>query len=289
VATKTQHRSSHHHELKEDVLVTWAFQVWDKIQDNLRVIGIVAGILVAAGLAVVWVQRAQARAEGEANRVLAEASANYWQGGYARAIQLADQVLSDYKTTRAANEARRMKGDALFWSGSFDSAATMYQDYLSHAGARTPVKDAVEQSLAFALESKRDFKGAAAAFEQLASTAPDRNSAADMLMCAARAYEEGAQPDKARALYMKVTNEYKDTTFGKDAEVFLGELSAPVARDTPHPAAVVAPTKSNLPPGMPPGLQMSAPSGSSAMGKVTVTSKPSATAKKPAPAKTGGK
>jgi TolA-binding protein len=240
VATKTQQKS-HHHELKEDVLVTWAFQAWDRIQQNLRVIGIGLGVIVAVVLAVVWIGHAQARAEGEANRVLAEASSNYWQGSYARAIQLSDQVLSDYKSTKAANDARRMKGDALFWSGSFDSAATLYKDFLSHSPADSPVHIAVQQSLAFALESKKDYTGAATLFEQLVATAPDRNSAADMLLCAARSYAEAGQKDKARVLYQKVVDEYKDTSLYRDADVFLGELSAPEAKDTPHPAAIVAP------------------------------------------------
>jgi len=269
VATKTQQKS-HHHELKEDVLVTWAFQAWDRIQQNFRVIGIGLGVIVAVVLAVVWIGHAQARAEGEANRVLAEASSNYWQGGYARAIQLSDQVLSDYKSTKAANDARRMKGDALFWSGSFDSAATLYKDFLSHSPADSPVHIAVQQSLAFALESKKDYAGAAALFEQLVPTAPDRNSAADMLLCAARAYAEAGQKDKARLLYQKVVDEYKDTTLYRDADVFLGELSAPEAKDTPHPAAIVAPK----PTANPTSNFKLAGQSMGANGNVTVTSLP---------------
>jgi len=181
-------------------------------------------------------------------------------------------VLSDYRTSRAANDARRMKGDALFWSGSFDSAATLYKDYLSHAPSQSPVRLAVQQSLAFALESKRDFTGAAAMFEQLASTAPDRTSAADMYLCAGRAYSEAGQKDKARALYVKVTEEYKDAaSFERDAEVALGELDTAVARDTPHPAAIIPQKPAAAPPsGMQPNVQVINNTGS-AGGKVTVT------------------
>jgi len=306
VATKTQQRS-HHQELKEDALVTWSFQAWDKIQGNFRILGIAAGIVLAVILAVVWVGRAQTKAEGEANRVLAEASANYWQGGYSRAIQLSDQVMSDYKTTKAANDARRIKGDALFWSGSFDSAATLYKDYIAHASGSSPVRAAVEQSLAFALESKRDFAGAAAQFEKIAPTQPDRNSEADMLLCAGRSYAEAGQNDKARALYQRVADDYKDSpSLSHDAEVYLGELSGAVAKDTPHPAAIVAqpapaPSNSPLQMGMPPNVQVSTSNGANtATGKVTVTSTKSTPAKlapKPvaappaatAPTKSGGK
>ncbi len=226
--TKTTERSAHR-EMREDVLVTKAFQVTDWVQQNLRIVGIVVGAAVVAALVTVLISKAQAEAEGKANRILAEASANYWQGGYNRTIQLADQVLSDYKTTHAANDARRMKGDALFWSGSFDSAATLYKEYLTHERADSPIKGAVQQSLAAALESKRDFAGAAKMYEELAPNAPDRNSTADLYMSAARAYRNANQADKAKALYEKVANEYKETTFARDAEVMLGEMMAGAA------------------------------------------------------------
>ena len=223
--TRTTERS-HSRELKEDVLVTTAFQAGDWVQRNLRTIAIAVGVVVAAILATLWITKAQAKAEGEANRILAEASANYWQGGYNRTIQLTDQVLEGYKTTKAANDARRMKADALFWSGSFDSAATLYQEYLKHERADSPLHEAVTQSLAFALESKKDFPAAAKQYEALAPTAPDRASAADFYMSAARAYTLANDRAKAKAIYEKVAQEYKDTTFGRDAEVMLGELMA---------------------------------------------------------------
>lgn len=223
--TKTSERSAHR-EMKEDALVTRAFQAMDWVQRNLRTVGIAVGAVVVAAVVTMWISKAQAKAEGDANRILAEASANYWQGSYGRTIQLADQVLESYKTTRAANDARRMKGDALFWSGSFDSAATLYKEYLSHERPDSPVKGAVQQSLAAALESKHDFPGAARLYEELAPNAPDRSSTADLFMSAARSYRAANQPDKAKAVYEKVANDYKETTFAREAEVILGELAA---------------------------------------------------------------
>jgi len=220
--TRTTERS-HSRELKEDMLVTTAFQAGDWAQRNLRTILIAGGVVVAAILATFWITKQQADAEGQANRILAEASANYWQGGYNRTIQLTDQVIETYGSTKAANDARRMKADALFWSGSFDSAATLYQQFLSHERSG-PLHDAVSQSLAFALESKKDFPGAAKQYEALVATAPDRASEADMYMNAARAYTLANQADKAKTIYEKVATEYKDTSFGRDAEVMLGEL-----------------------------------------------------------------
>jgi tetratricopeptide (TPR) repeat protein len=118
-----------------------------------------------------------------------------------------------------------MKADALFWQGSFDSAATLYRDVLTKERADSPVRTAVQQSLAFALESKKDFAPAAELYEEIAGKAPDRANAADFYMAAGRAWRGAGQPDKAKAMFEKVAHEYKETTFARDAEVALGELA----------------------------------------------------------------
>src|SRR5262245_64298784 len=168
---------------------------------------------------------ANKKKEAEARTTLAEASTAYWAGNYIRTAQLADQVIADAGGTKAALDALRMKGDALFWQGSFDSAATLYQQYLSREGKGSPMRTAVQQSLAFALESKKDFAGAAKLYEEIAGAAPDRSNAADFYMAAGRAYRGAGQPDKAKAMFSKVADEYKETTFARDAEVALGELA----------------------------------------------------------------
>lgn len=211
-------------ELKEDVFVESVASLWDRVQANLGVIlGVVGGIVVLTVALTLW-GRASEKKESEARATLSEASTQYWSGNYPRTIQLADQVIGDAGGTKAAVDAMRMKADALFWSGAFDSAATLYQDVLKRETGDTPMRLAVQQSLAFALESKKDFAGAAPMFEQIAAKAPDRTNAADFWMAAGRAWRNAGQRDKAKATFEKVASEYKETTFARDAEVALGEL-----------------------------------------------------------------
>ncbi len=211
-------------EIKEDVFVEWIYEAWDRIRQNRTVVlGVVGAIVVVSVGLVLW-GRARATKEAEARVVLAEASTNYWSGNYPRTVQLADQVIADAGGTKAALDALRMKADALFWQGAFDSAATLYQEVLDRDRADTPVRDAVKQSLAFALESKKDPAAAAPLYEEIAAKAPDRNNAADFYVAAGRAWRAAGQPDKAKAAFSKVANDYKETTFARDAEVALGEL-----------------------------------------------------------------
>jgi tetratricopeptide (TPR) repeat protein len=212
--------------MKEDALVTWSFQAWDWVQKNLRIVLGVVGGLVLVIVALAFVRGANARAEAEAGRILAEASTSYWQGSYARTIQLTDQVIEGFGTTKAANDARRMKADALFWEGSFDSAATLYQEVLDKDKRDSPIRNAVQQSLAYALESSNQPAEAAKLYEELAQKAPNRSIAADLYMAAARSYAAAKQDEPAKKLYTKVATEYKDTNFAREADIALGELMA---------------------------------------------------------------
>ena len=212
-------------ELKEDAFVTWVYDTTDRVQRNWIPVAVAIGAVVVLALGAWAWSRANAKKEAEARTTLAEASTAYWSGNYVRTAQLADQVIADAGGTRAAVDALRMKADALFWQGSFDSAATLYREVLGKEKGDSPVRLAVQQSLAFALESKKDFAGAAALYEEVAAQAPDRMNAADFLMNAGRAWRGAGQRDKAKAAFEKVAGEYKETTFARDAEVALGELA----------------------------------------------------------------
>jgi tetratricopeptide (TPR) repeat protein len=212
-------------ELKEDAFVTWVYDTTDKVQRNWVPVAVAIGTVVVLALGGWMWTRANAKREGEARTTLAEASTAYWSGNYVRTAQLADQVMADAGGTRAAVDAMRIKADALFWQGSFDSAATLYQQVLGKDKGDSPLRTATQQSLAFALESKRDFAPAAKLYEEVAAKAPDRANAADFYMAAGRAYRLAGQADKAKAMFEKVATEYKETSFARDAEVALGELA----------------------------------------------------------------
>jgi len=214
-------------ELKEDAFVEGAYGAWDWLQQNRNlVLGAVGLVLVGFVGFALW--RGQVAKQDEAARgTLADASASYWSGDYVKTIQLADQVMNDAGGTPAAVDARRMKADALFWQGDFDSAATLYKDVLRAQPAGSPMHTAVEQSLAFALESSKDYAGAAKSYEAVAAQAPDRANAADFYLAAGRAHRLAGDAAKAKAMFEKVANEYKETTYARDAEVALGEMLAP--------------------------------------------------------------
>jgi TolA-binding protein len=214
------------HDIKEDRLVTWTFQGWDWIQNHVPIVlGALGAVAVLVLLGLYSASNAR-RAEADAGRTLAEASMNYWQGNYPRSIALSDQIIEAHGSTRAARDARRLKADSFVWQGEFGKAAELSRDYLKRNSRNTPLKTAVEQSLANALESDQKYAEAARIYEELAGKAPDRTTAADFYMGAARSYRAAAQNEDARRIYEKLASEYADTPYARDAEVAMGELLA---------------------------------------------------------------
>ena len=81
--------------------------------------GVPVGALVVVGAGVFFWMRSRETAESEASRKLAEANVLFWQGDYARSLELAKQVGTEHPGTSTALDAHRLAGDNAYWSGDF--------------------------------------------------------------------------------------------------------------------------------------------------------------------------
>jgi tetratricopeptide (TPR) repeat protein len=167
--------------------------------------------------------RARAAAEEQASGRLAEATIFYWQGDYPRALQLSKQIYEQYGSTPSGNDAHRLAGDAAFWSGDFKAAITEYRRYLER-DSRGLLADAARRSLAYALESDRQYEEAEA-YEALVGKF-DRTSSAEFLMGAARAYRDGKKPQLAIERLQRLVDEFGETSYTGTALIELAELKA---------------------------------------------------------------
>ncbi|HYM80762.1 MAG TPA: tetratricopeptide repeat protein [Candidatus Limnocylindria bacterium] len=187
------------------------------------VLGAVA-VLIAAAAVTFFTLRARAAADEQAAGRLAEANIFYWQGDYPRALQLSKQIYEQYGSTASGNDAHRLAGDAAFWSGDFKNAIAEYRRYLERT-SRGLLADAARRSLAYALESDRQFDEAARAYEALVGKF-DRTSSGEFLMASARAYRDGKKPDQAIERLQRLVDEFGDTPYGGPAVIELSELKA---------------------------------------------------------------
>ncbi len=182
-----------------------------------------SGILAAIALVAVFTLRARAAAEEQAAGRLAEANIYFWQGEYARSLTLARTVAEQFGSTPSGIDALRLAGDDNFWNGDFKAAVEQYRRYLekTRGGA---IHDAVRRSYAYALESDRQFKPAAEAYESLVGKF-DRESSAEFLAAAARCYRALDQPAEATRRLQRLIEEFGETSYANTARIHLGELS----------------------------------------------------------------
>jgi tetratricopeptide (TPR) repeat protein len=181
-------------------------------------------VLVAGGAVAYFTLRARASAEEQAAGRLSEANVFYWQGDYARASQMAKQVYEQFGTTASGTDAHRLAGDAAFWSGDFKTAITEYRRYLDRDKSGL-LADAVRRSLAYSLESDRQFAEAAKIYDDLIGHF-DRTSSAEFLSSSARCYRELKQPAEAVKRLQRLVDEFGETAYSGPAQIELAELKA---------------------------------------------------------------
>jgi tetratricopeptide (TPR) repeat protein len=180
------------------------------------------GVVAAAALVAFFTLRARAAAENEASGQLTEASFFFWQGDYARSLQVAKQLTEQFPGTWSGVDALRIAADDCFWTGDYKSSVDYYHRYLDKVRGGV-VHDAARRSYAYALESDRQYKAAADVFESLVGKF-DRESSAEFLAGAARCYRALGQVDEAAKRLRRVLDEFGETSQAINARVRLGEL-----------------------------------------------------------------
>lgn len=203
------------------------YRVWDQVQDWAARYGRVAGIVllvlvVAAGALYFW-NRARADREADASVRLAQVRSLYWRGDYPTVLLQTREIETEFAGTRAAAEATRVKGDALYWQGDFKGAVTAYEEYLQRVGAQSPALAQVRENLAQALENDGQFERAAETYEAIAKLEGPRPILAARWLGAARAWQLAGSHERAVAAYRTVIREYGDTQSARTAQVLLGE------------------------------------------------------------------
>ena len=184
-------------------------------------LGVLAGLVVVGAMAYFFLRSRQAEEEVAAGR-LAEASLSYWQGDYQRSLQLARETAERYGSTPSGLDAHRQAGDAAYWGGDFKTSVAEYRRYLAKHPSGL-LADAARRSVAYALESDRQYLDAAREYEALVGHF-ERGSSAEFLQAAARCYLAATQPEQAVARLQRLVDEFGETDAANQARIELAEL-----------------------------------------------------------------
>jgi predicted negative regulator of RcsB-dependent stress response len=190
--------------------------------------GVVVAVAIGAG--VILFQRGQERTRAQASERLAEATVFFWQGDYARSLELARQVIQQYGSTPSGRDAHRLVADNAFWTGDYKTAIEEYRAYLSSAGDGI-LADAARRSLAYALETDGQDAEAATTYLGLVGKF-DRESDGEMLLAAGRSHMAAGMTAEAKQDLERLVGEFGDTTSARRgrellAQIELGLTTAP--------------------------------------------------------------
>jgi tetratricopeptide (TPR) repeat protein len=208
-------------------------EMLDRVQALWNRYGKVAlGVLGAAAVIAAlgfFMLRSRQTTEAQAASKLAEANVLFWQGQYDRSLDAAKQVSKQFGSTPSGNDAHRLAGDDAFWNGllrsqpaDYKTAITEYRAYLDHVKTGV-LANAARRSLAYSLESDKQYAEAAKTYDQLVGTL-DRESSGEFLMASARCYQALGQKADAIQRLQRLVDEFGDTSFAAPARVRLAEL-----------------------------------------------------------------
>jgi tetratricopeptide (TPR) repeat protein len=227
-----KHQKLTKRQIKEDPLVTAAFrgtQIWEAHGTRI-LIGLGAMALVV--LLVFFVSRSRAQSEERAQGDLFRAQMSVAQNDYATAQQMLKEIVDSAPGTRAATQAMMYLGDTYAGQGKPAEAVNWYRRALAKAKNDEDVKISSLHGLAAALEDRRDFVQAAAAYEELAKLATNDDERGRAMLAQARCLAKAGQKEKAISVYQTIQRlPVVSPEIESAAGVSMGELSA----STPTP------------------------------------------------------
>lgn len=214
------------------------YDAQDWFARNKKTAYIALGVLVAAIAGMYYYNMQKNEQNERASALLNRVLPFYQQGDYRKAIDGDPsqkvgneatlglrQIVSEYGSTDAGNQAALFLANSYYYIGQSDSALAMFDEVNIDAPV---VKASVEAGRAAILEDKGNKAEAAKLFESAAKRSEENPLNADYFLAAARGYEESGNKDEAIRLYKVLVEEYQGTQYDDAAKRALVKLGVEV-------------------------------------------------------------
>ncbi len=217
-------------ELKQDALVTTYAELTSFYETHKKNISIGITALVVVIIAAVVYFKNRSDNNEMAMTQLGSVYAIYDAGQYQLAIDGIPErnirglrsIVENYGSSNAGNIARFYLAGAYYQLGNYDEALKFFEDC-------SPADELMAVSrlagMADCYEAKGEYLKAAENFEKAASKNSKDVSIADNLNNAARNYARAGEKEKALDLYRRLKKNYPSTTYGREADRYIEQLS----------------------------------------------------------------
>ncbi|MEK6570125.1 MAG: tetratricopeptide repeat protein, partial [Bacteroidota bacterium] len=132
-------------------------------------------------------------------------------------------IVENYGSTHDGDLAKFYLGNAYFLQGQYDEALKYFDDF---GGSYPMLRSSAIAGVASCHEAKGDHKKAAQYFEKAASKSADNQLSPEYLHHAARNYALSGKKERAMELLKKLKKEFPTSTYVRDADRMLAELSS---------------------------------------------------------------
>jgi len=185
------------------------------------------GVLVflAVIVLIIFLLQSKKTAELEASEKLAKANVELNRGDQQAAIDILLSLTDNFSGTKSAAKGVYFIAKAYYEKGEFDKSQTYFEKYLDDYAKDPILSSAAYSGLAACLEQQNKHEEAAKYYEAGADKYPESFIAVQQLMDAGRCYQNSQQFGRAKECYQKVIDNYSNSTFKSDAELYLAKLT----------------------------------------------------------------
>ena len=217
-------------ELKQDALITTYAEVTNFYERNKKNISIAITAVIVVIIAVGLYYKNRSDNNDSATTLLGSVYTYFDSGQYQLAIDGVPEkniqglraIVDNYGNSRAGEIARFYLASAYYQLGNYDEALKDFEDC-------SPPGDLLSVSrlsgMADCYEAKGDHVKAGENFEKAATKDSRDVNVAENLSNAARNYAQAGEKDKALELYRRLKKNFPTTTFGRDADRYIAQLS----------------------------------------------------------------
>jgi TolA-binding protein len=210
-------------EMKEDKLVTTAFQLQEWVQQHLNQVLMVAGGVILVAVVVFFIFSSRASRNEKAAALLGKATLEFQAGNASQAITDLHTVMERYSGTKNARQATFLLASAYFYAKDYAKAQAIFQEFIEKYKEDPLLLASAQAGIAECQMENGEFQTAGDNFVKAFSFKPDNFIAPQYLFSAGQAYLKADQKEKAKEVFKKLIDQYPDSNEAYKAKEQLAE------------------------------------------------------------------
>jgi tetratricopeptide (TPR) repeat protein len=158
-----------------------------------------------------------------------------------RALEILEEVVEDYRRTKACRVGRILLGQLYFENGDYDKAIVTYEGFLESRDRKPELTAMAWEGLAYSHEAKGEFAKALASYERMGESALT-NVQGWAYMGVARCSEKLGKPEKALEAYRSLLADHPQHPRAAEARASIARISQSLdGAASPEPAPDTVP------------------------------------------------